>query len=155
MVEPGIKARQAEIDRQIAGLQAGGEPEYEDETKDNYTGYKTSEGSFVPFNTDKPDPMVTDNYGALNIGPPPDDNPPAEVVYRDQQLRQAAQNVFNRYYRGGSGSVLPYWLRRYASGQVVDMDLKRVTKDGVEYYQDENNTLIPVSELPNLKMVEN
>ena len=153
MVEPGVKARQAEIDRHIAALQEGGKPEGLEDG--NYTGYKTSEGSFVPFNTDKPDPMVTDSYGALNIGPPPDDNPPAEVVYRDQQLRQAAQSVFNRYYKGGSGLALPYWLRRYASGQVVDMDLKRVTKDGVEYYQDENNMLIPVSELPNLKIVEN
>ena len=152
MVEPGVKARQAEIDRQIAALQAGGTPQYED---DNYTGYMTSSGSFVPFNTDKPDPMVTDSYGALNIGPPPDDNPPAEVVYRDQQNQQAAQSVFNRYYRGGSGLALPYWLRRYASGQVVDMDLNRVNKDGVEYYQDQTGILIPVSELPNLKMVEN
>jgi hypothetical protein len=152
MVEPGVKARQAEIDRQVAALQEGGTPQYED---GNYTGYKTSSGSFVPFNTDKPDPMVTDNYGALNIGPPPDDNPSPEVVYQDQQIQKAAQNVFNRYYRGGSGAALPYWLRRYASGQVVDMDLTRVNKDGVEYYQDENNMLIPVSELPNLKMVEN
>ena len=58
-------------------------------------------------------------------------------------------------YRGGSGLALPYWLRRYASGQVVDMDLNRVNKDGVQYYQDQTGILIPVSELPNLKMVEN
>jgi hypothetical protein len=152
MVEPGVKARQAEIDRQVSALQEGGTPQYED---DNYTGYTTSSGSFVPFNTDKPDPMVTDSYGALNIGPPPDDNPSPEVVYQDQQNQKAAQSVFNRYYRGGSGLALPYWLRRYASGQVVDMDLNRVNKDGVEYYQDETGILIPVSELPNLKMVEN
>jgi hypothetical protein len=33
------------------------------------------------------------------------------------------------------------------------MDLQRVTKDGVDYYQDQTGILIPMSELPGLKMV--
>mgnify|MGYP003628084699 FL=1 len=149
-INPGIDRRQESIDAQLDAIQAGAIPEYDKEN--NYIGYRDKEGdALIRYNPNPkaPKPASQASYGSLNVGSEQNDEAPAQVVYASQK----AKDVYSRYYKGGSGFGMPYWLRRYASGNVVDMDLQRVTKDGVDYYQDQTGILIPMSELPGLKMV--
>ena len=151
-INPGIDRRQEGIDAQLDAIQAGSIPEY-DEGK-NYIGYRDKEGgALIRYNPNPqaPKPASQASYGSLNVGPEQTNEDAAPVVYSSQK----AKNVYNRYYKGGSGFAMPFWLRRYASGNVINKDLARVTKDGVDYYQDQTGTLIPTSELPGLKMVAN
>ncbi len=151
-INPGIDRRQESIDAQLDAIQAGSIPEYDEEN--NYIGYRNKEGdALIRYNPNPkaPKPASQASYGSLNVGSEPNDESPAPVVYASQK----AKDVYSRYYKGGGLSAMPYWLRRYASGNVVDMDLQRVTKDGVDYYKDTSGTLIPTSELPGLKMVAN
>ena len=149
-INPGIDRRQESIDAQLDAIQAGAIPEYDEEN--NYIGYRNKEGdALIRYNPNPkaPKPASQASYGSLNVGSEQNDEAPAQVVYASQK----AKDVYSRYYKGGSGFGMPYWLRRYASGNVVDMDLQRVTKDGVDYYKDQTGILIPTSELPGLKMV--
>ena len=151
-INPGIDRRQDGIDAQLDAIQAGGIPEYDEEN--NYIGYRNKEGdALIRYNPNPkaPKPASQASYGSLNVGSEPNDESPAPVAY----VSQKAKDVYSRYYKGGGLNAMPYWLRRYASGNVVDMDLQRVSKDGVDYYKDTSGTLIPTSELPGLKMVAN
>ena len=68
---------------------------------------------------------------------------------------ELAQQIFNRYYNGGSESEMPPWLRSYASGTSIDALLSMVTRDGQEYYQTPEGGFIPAAELIGSKMIAN
>ena len=149
MLEGGINDRRAMMDEHQAALNAGAKAIMQDGV---YMGYETDDG-VVKYQENRPvDPMTDSNIGALNMG---NDGNDGNLAGATGQNSAVAQQVFSRYYKGGSGFAMPFWLRRYASGKVVDTNLQRVTKDGVDYYQDTSGTLIPTSELPGLKMIAN
>jgi len=63
----------------------------------------------------------------------------------------AANKLFNRYYKGGSGYGLPPWLAKYASGKSIDQILAKTTINGKDYYETPDGQFINASELdPNL-----
>ena len=63
----------------------------------------------------------------------------------------AANKLFNRYYKSGSGYGLPPWLAKYASGKSIDKILAKTTINGKDYYETPDGQFIDASELdPNL-----
>ena len=63
----------------------------------------------------------------------------------------AANKLFNRYYKSGSGYGLPPWLAKYASGKSIDQILAKTTINGKDYYETPDGQFINASELdPNL-----
>ena len=102
------------------------------------------------------DPMLNQNIGALGnfvaSGERGDVAAIQPVVATQTEL---AEQIFNRYYNGGSESEMPPWLRRYASGTSIDALLSMVTRDGQEYYQTPEGGFIPAAELIGSKMIAN
>jgi hypothetical protein len=59
-------------------------------------------------------------------------------------------DIYNRYYKGGSGIGLPAWLRRYASGVSIDQLLTKETlDDGTVMYKTPDGKYIDAKYLPN------
>jgi hypothetical protein len=102
------------------------------------------------------DPMLDQKIGALGnfvaSGERGDVAAIQPVVATQTEL---AEQIFNRYYKGGSESEMPPWLRRYASGTSIDALLSMVTRDGQEYYQTPEGGFIPAAELIGSKMIAN
>ena len=59
----------------------------------------------------------------------------------------AANSIFNRYYKGGSGFGLPPWLAKYASGTSFDKVLSKTTIDGKEYYETPDGQYLDAAEV--------
>ena len=59
----------------------------------------------------------------------------------------AANSIYNRYYKGGSGFGLPAWLRQYASGVSINQLLEKVVIEGKEYFKTPDGKYIEPSEL--------
>jgi len=117
-----------------------------------YAGYETDDG-VVKYQEDRPvDPMTDSNIGALNMGNDGNNGISATATGQNSAV---AQQVFNRYYKGGSGFAMPFWLRKYASGTGIDTLLSKVMKDGQEYYQTPEGGFIPAAELAGAKMIAN
>jgi hypothetical protein len=73
-----------------------------------------------------------------------DDNATNNPVVRD---------IYNRYYKGGSGYGLPPWLRRYASGMSIDQLLTKETlDDGTVMYKTPDGKYIEEKYLTGAKM---
>ena len=102
------------------------------------------------------DPLLDQKIGALGnfvaSGERGDVAAIQPVVATQTEL---AEQIFNRYYKGGSESEMPPWLRRYASGTSIDALLSMVTRDGQEYYQTPEGGFIPAAELIGSKMIAN
>jgi hypothetical protein len=60
---------------------------------------------------------------------------------------EAANSIYNRYYKGGSGFGLPAWLRQYASGVSINQLLEKVVIEGKEYFKTPDGKYIEPSEL--------
>ena len=56
-------------------------------------------------------------------------------------------NIWKRYYKGSGMEFLPPWMRRWASGEEIDLILTKVTVDGKEYYQTPDGQYIDPTEL--------
>lgn len=148
MLEGGINDRRAMMDEHQAALNAGAKAIMQDGV---YMGYETDDG-VVKYQENRPvDPMTDTSIGALNIDSVPDGN----LAGATGQNSAVAQQVFNRYYKGGSGFAMPFWLRKYASGTGIDTLLSKVMKDGQEYYQTPEGGFIPAAELAGAKMIAN
>ena len=149
MLEGGINERRAMMDQHQAALDAGATPVMQDGV---YAGYETDDG-VVKYQEDRPvDPMTDSNIGALNMGNDGNNGISATATGQNSAV---AQQVFNRYYKGGSGFAMPFWLRKYASGTGIDTLLSKVMKDGQEYYQTPEGGFIPAAELAGAKMIAN
>ena len=62
-------------------------------------------------------------------------------------------DIFNRYYKGGSGIGLPDWLRRYASGISIDELLSKETlDDGTVMYKTPDGKYIEEKYLTGARM---
>jgi len=59
----------------------------------------------------------------------------------------AANAIFNRYYKGGSGKGLPEYLRRYSSGKSFDQILAKTTINGKDYYETPDGQYLDAAEV--------
>ena len=59
----------------------------------------------------------------------------------------AAGEIWKRYYKGSGSQFMPPWLRRWASGESIDLILTKVMLDGKEYYKTKDGRYIEPSEL--------
>ena len=102
------------------------------------------------------DPMLDQKIGALgNFVASGERGDVAAIQPVLAPQTELAQQIFNRYYNGGSESEMPPWLRSYASGTSIDALLSMVTRDGQEYYQTPEGGFIPAAELIGSKMIAN
>ena len=153
MLEGGINDRRAMMDEHQAALNAGAKAIMQDGV---YMGYETDDG-VVKYQENRPvDPMTDSNIGALNMGNDGNDgNLAGAGQIKGNYQPVVAQQIFNRYYKGGSGFAMPFWLRKYASGTGIDTLLSKVMRDGQEYYQTPEGGFIPAAELAGAKMIAN
>ena len=59
--------------------------------------------------------------------------------------------IWKRYYKGSGMEFLPPWMRKWASGEEIDLILTKVTVDGKEYYQTPDGQYIDPAELVGTK----
>jgi hypothetical protein len=76
-----------------------------------------------------------------------DDNSVSTTTVVTTTVDELADQLYNRYYKGGSGKFLPDWLQRYVSGTTLDQLLSKVTVDGKDYYKTPDGKYIEASEL--------
>ena len=149
MLEGGITDRRATMDQHQAALDSGATPVM---NGDAYSGYNSVDGKFVPY----ADPLTDTSIGALgNFVASGERGDVADIQPVVAPPPSVAEQIFNRYYKGGSGFGMPLWLRRYASGTSIDALLSMVTRDGQEYYQTPEGGFIPAAELIGSKMIAN
>jgi hypothetical protein len=55
--------------------------------------------------------------------------------------------IWKRYYKGSGMEFLPPWMRKWASGEEIDLILTKVEVDGKEYYQTPDGQYIDPAEL--------
>ena len=144
MLEGGIEGRKAVIAEQTAALQAGATPIYND--KGEYVGYDAGQGT-VDYNPSSYKSQSTNTSPVVTTSNRDND--------RSTQISQnpVVNDIFNRYYKGGSGVGLPDWLRRYASGMRIDELLTKVTgSDGTVMYKTPDGQYIEEQYLTGAKM---
>jgi len=59
--------------------------------------------------------------------------------------------IFKRYYKGSGMEFLPPWMRKWASGEEIDLILTKVEVNGKEYYQTPDGQYIDPAELVGTK----
>ena len=59
--------------------------------------------------------------------------------------------IWKRYYKGSGMEFLPPWMRRWASGEEIDLILTKVEVDGKVYYQTPDGQYIDPAELVGTK----
>jgi hypothetical protein len=85
--------------------------------------------------------IVTGDDDILGGG---DDNDSSGVTTVDPAL---LSQIWKRYYKGSGMEFLPPWMRKWASGEEIDLILTKVTVDGKEYYQTPDGQYIDPAEL--------
>ena len=144
MLEGGIEGRRSVIAEQTAALQAGATPIYND--KGEYVGYNDGTTT-VDYNPSSYKSQSTNTSPVVTTSNRDND--------RSTQISQnpVVNDIFNRYYKGGSGVGLPDWLRRYASGMRIDELLTKVTgSDGTVTYKTPDGQYIEEQYLTGARM---
>jgi len=159
MLEGGINDRRAVIAEQTAALQAGATPIYND--KGEYVGYNdgTSTVNYDPSisrsnSNDRIDQNSTSIFSQARDAriSGSDDN---KTTLKDRSRSDVANDIFSRYYKGGSGIGMPDWLRRYASGISIDELLSKETlDDGTVMYKTPDGKYIEEKYLTGAKIGE-
>lgn len=153
MLEGGIEGRRSVIDEQTAALQAGATPIYNE--KGEYVGYNDgtttvdyNPSSYKGNSKDRIDQNPTSTFSQARearMGGSDDNN--------DRSRSDVANDIFSRYYKGGSGVGMPDWLRRYASGIRIDELLSKQTlDDGTVMYKTPDGTYIEEKYLTGARM---
>ena len=159
MLEGGIEGRRSVIAEQTAALQAGATPIYND--KGEYVGYNdgTSTVNYDPSisrsnSNDRIDQNSTSIFSQAREArmSGSDDN---NTTMNDRSRSDVANDIFSRYYKGGSGVGMPDWLRRYASGIRIDELLSKETlDDGTVMYKTPDGKYIDAKYLANARIDE-
>ena len=55
--------------------------------------------------------------------------------------------IWKRYYKGSGMEFLPPWMRKWASGEEIDLILTKVEVNGKDYYQTPDGQYIDPAEL--------
>jgi hypothetical protein len=157
MLEGGIKGRKDIIDEQTAALQAGATPIYNE--KGEYVGYNDgtttvdyNPSSYRGSSKDRIDQNPTSTFSQAREArmSGSDDN---NTTLNDRSRSDVANDIFSRYYKGGSGVGMPDWLRRYASGIRIDELLSKETlDDGTVMYKTPDGTYIEEKYLTGARM---
>jgi hypothetical protein len=156
MLEGGIKGRRAVIDEQTAALKAGATPIYNE--KGEYVGYNDgtttvdyNPSSYRGSSKDRIDQDSTSIFSQAKedrMSASDDNN-----TTNDRSRSDVANDIFSRYYKGGSGVGLPDWLRRYASGIRIDELLSKETlDDGTVMYKTPDGKYIEEKYLTGARM---
>ena len=145
MLEGGINQRRAMMDKHQAALDAGATPFYTDDGV--YAGYDTDDGKKENYelggnNTSTQQSMGGDSYYGGD-----GDSYTGAATTPIGGTAEAANSIYNRYYKGGSGAGLPAWLRQYASGVSINQLLEKVVIEGKEYFKTPDGKYIEPSEL--------
>jgi len=167
MLEGGIEGRRSVIAEQTAALQAGATPLYND--KGEYVGYNNAPSSSSYGDFDAGGSPTTVNYdpsvSRSNSKDRIDQNPTSIFSQardarmsgsddnNDMSRSDVANDIFSRYYKGGSGVGMPDWLRRYASGIRIDELLSKETlDDGTVMYKTPDGKYIEEKYLTGARM---
>jgi hypothetical protein len=153
MLEVGIEGRKSVIDEQTKALENGATPIYNEQGE--YVGYNDgtttvdyNPSSYRGSSKDRIDQDSTSIFSQAkeNRMSGSDDN-------NDRSRSDVANDIFSRYYKGGSGVGMPDWLRRYASGIRIDELLSKQTlDDGTVMYKTPDGTYIEEKYLTGARM---
>jgi hypothetical protein len=89
-----------------------------------------------------------DDITTITGGDDGDDGEPSGVTTVDPAKLSA---IWKRYYKGSGMEFLPPWMRKWASGEEIDLILTKVEVDGKEYYQTPDGQYIDPAELVGTK----
>ena len=142
MLMGGIENRQSIIDEHTAALEAGATPIYNEAGE--YTGYE-GEGGLVNYDFSPQEQVMAGPSYDGGVGG--SDNDDGGGGGGGGGNAGAANSIYNRYYKGGSGFGLPAWLRQYASGVSINQLLEKVVIEGKEYFKTPDGKYIEPSEL--------
>ena len=142
MLMGGIENRQSIIDEHTAALEAGATPIYNEAGE--YTGYE-GEGGLVNYDFSPQEQVMAGPSYDGGVGD--NDDGVVTTPIGDGGNSGAANSIYNRYYKGGSGFGLPAWLRQYASGVSINQLLEKVVIEGKEYFKTPDGKYIEPSEL--------
>ena len=153
MLEGGIEGRRSVIAEQTAALEAGATPIYND--KGEYVGYNDgtttvdyNPSSYRSSSKDRIDQNPTSVFSQAR-----EDRMSGSDDNNDMSRSDVANDIFSRYYKGGSGIGLPNWLRRYASGISIDELLSKETlDDGTVMYKTPDGKYIEEKYLTGARM---
>ena len=70
-----------------------------------------------------------------------------ELDIEEEDVPEEVKEIWKRYYKGSGAQFMPPWLRRWASGESIDLILTKVTLDGKDYYKTKDGRYIEPSEL--------
>ena len=140
----GIDGRRAIIDEHTAALEAGATPIYNEAGE--YTGYE-GEGGSVNYDFSPQEQVMAGPSYDGGVGGNDDDDGVVTTSIGSGGNAGAANSIYNRYYKGGSGFGLPAWLRQYASGVSINQLLEKVVIEGKEYFKTPDGKYIEPSEL--------
>jgi len=148
MLDQGIEGRRAVMDAEIAALEGGATPLYDQDGK--YIGHTTpselQEESFS-YDPDVINPKTEGSYttalqdlqGSVDL----EEN--IENIENDKQIIEddpVVKSIYNKYYKSGKGTYLPDWLRRFSSGTSIDTLLTKIEVDGEIKYQTPEGEII-------------
>ena len=153
MLEGGINDRKAVIAEQTAALQAGATPIYNE--KGEYVGYNdgTSTVNYDPSVSRSNSKDRIDQNSTSIFSQARDARMSGSDDNNDMSRSDVANDIFSRYYKGGSGIGLPDWLRRYASGISIDELLSKETlDDGTVMYKTPDGKYIEEKYLTGARM---
>ena len=153
MLEGGIEGRRSVIAEQTAALQAGATPIYNE--KGEYVGYNdgTSTVNYDPSVSRSNSKDRIDQNSTSIFSQARDARMSGSDDNNDMSRSDVANDIFSRYYKGGSGIGLPPWLRRYASGISIDELLSKQTlDDGTVMYKTPDGKYIEEKYLTGARM---
>ena len=159
MLEGGIEGRRSVIDEQTAALQAGATPIYNE--KGEYVGYNdgTTTVDYNPssYRGSSKDRIDQDSTSIFSQAKEDRQNGSDDynATLKDRSRSDVANDIFSRYYKGGSGVGMPDWLRRYASGMSIDQLLTKETlDDGTVMYKTPDGQYIEEQYLTGARLLE-
>jgi hypothetical protein len=101
----------------------------------------TEDGAVIVTGNDDDDDITTITGGD-------DDDDDDGVTTVDPAI---LSNIWKRYYKGSGMEFLPSWMRKWASGEEIDLILTKVTVNGKDYYKTPDGQYIDPAELVGTK----
>ena len=177
MLQTGIEGRRAIVEAETAALAAGATPRYDDDGKyiGHYTQEDDLANTFgsgniytedypgastVNFGNDQSDKVIGEGsyvtaLSDLESGVDDTTTTTTTTTGGDDDVVETlegtnvipAGEIWKRYYKGSGSQFMPPWLRRWASGESIDLILTKVTLDGKVYYKTKDGRYIEPSEL--------
>ena len=140
MLMSGIDERRVIFDQQIAALEGGATPIFNEAGE--YTGYEGEAGT-IDYTMDAADTTATDtDTGAETVINTSTD---AETVTNDPVVNR----IYNRFFISGSAAGLPAYMARWVNGIDFNETLEKVIIDGKVMYRNAEGALLSEEDLSN------